>query len=95
MQVVISATVPLPRAAVVAGSVQVTCLAPTLSSIAVTPQNQTLGAGSTLQLAATANYSFGPPQNITSSVTWTSANTGVATVSAGGVVTCVAGANAQ
>jgi len=59
----------------------------------VTPQNQTLGAGSTLQFAATANYSFGPPQNITSSVTWSSANTGVATVSGGGVVTCVAGAN--
>ena len=93
MQVGISATVTTPAGSVVAGSVQVTCLAPTLSSIAVTPQNQTLGAGSTLQLAATANYSFGPPQNITSSVTWTSANTGVATVSGGGVVTCVAGAN--
>ena len=37
--------------------------------------------------------SFGPPQNITNSVSWTSANTGVATVSAGGVVTCVVGAN--
>ncbi len=93
MQVGISATVTTPAGSVVAGSVQVTCLAPTLSSIAVTPQNQTLGAGSTLQLAATANYSFGPPQNITNSVTWTSVNTGVATVSAGGVVTCVAGAN--
>jgi hypothetical protein len=86
-QVVISA-----MGASVAGTVTVTCLAPTLSSIAVAPQYQTLAAGSTLQLTATANYSFGPPQNITSSASWASSNTNVATV-AGGLVTCVAGAN--
>ncbi len=74
------------------GTIQVTCLPPTLNSIAVAPQNPTLAAGSTLQLTATANYSLGPPQNITSSANWTSSNAGVATVS-GGLVMCVAGAN--
>ena len=39
-----------PLAASVTGTVPVTCLAPTLSSITVTPQNQTLAAGSTLAI---------------------------------------------
>jgi uncharacterized protein YjdB len=76
----------------VTGTVQVTCLAPTLNSIAVTPQNATLAAGSTLQLTATATFSFGAPQNLTSTALWTSNNASVATV-VGGLVTCVAGAN--
>ncbi len=88
-QVVISA-----MGANVTGSVPVTCLAPTVSSIAVGPQNQTLNAGSTLQLTATANFSYGSPQNVTSSASWTSSNSAVATVS-GGLVTCVAGANSS
>jgi len=72
------------------GTVPVTCLAPTLTSVVVAPASPTLAAGSSVQLTATANFSFGPPQNVTSSASWTSSNSSVATVS-GGVVTCVAG----
>lgn len=75
-----------------AGSVQVLCLAPTLNSITLTPQNPTLTGAAAVQLTATANYSFGPPQNITSSATWSTGNANLAMVSAG-LVTCVAGAN--
>jgi len=84
-QVVISAV-----GATATGSVPVTCLAPTLSSVAVAPQNSTVAAGATVQLSATANYSYGSPQIITSAASWVSSNTNVATV-AGGLVTCVAG----
>lgn len=73
------------------GTVQVTCLAPTLNSIGVTPPNPTIAAGATTQLTATANYSFGPTQNVTSSASWVSSNTSIATVS-GGLVTCLSGA---
>ena len=86
-QVVISAV-----GATATGTVQVTCLAPTLNSIAVTPANPTVAAGTNAQLTATANYSYGSAQNVTSSANWSSSNTSVATVS-GGLVTCVAGAN--
>jgi Bacterial Ig-like domain (group 2) len=74
------------------GNVQVLCLAPTLSAIAVAPQNPTLAAGGSLQLTATATYSFGAPQNITALANWATSNPSVATVS-GGLVICVAGAN--
>ena len=76
----------------ITGSVTVTCLAPTLISITVTPQNQTLAAGSTLQLAATATYSYGSPSTL---FTWTSDTPGVATVSGSGLVSCVAGGSAK
>jgi hypothetical protein len=84
-QVVISA-----MGTTVTGAVPVTCLAPTLTSVVVAPQSPTLAAGSSVQLTATANFSFGPPQNVTSMASWTSSNSSVATVS-GGLVTCVAG----
>jgi hypothetical protein len=86
-QVVISAA-----SAAVTGTVQVNCLAPTLNSIAVAPQNSTVLAGGSVQLTATAAYSYGPSQDLTASATWTSSDVTVATVS-GGLVTCVAGAN--
>jgi hypothetical protein len=72
------------------GTIPVTCLAPTLTSVVVAPASSTLAAGAAVQLMATANFSFGPPQNVTSSASWSSSNSSVATVS-GGLVTCVAG----
>jgi hypothetical protein len=86
-QVVISAA-----GATATGTVPVTCLAPTLSSLVLTPASPTLAAGSSVQLTATANFSYGPAQNVTSTASWTSSNSSVATVS-GGLVMCVAGAN--
>jgi hypothetical protein len=82
-QVLISAV-----GATATGTVQVTCLAPTLNSVAVTPANPTVVAGGTVQLTATASYSYGSAQNVTSTASWISSNSAVATVS-GGLVTCV------
>ena len=63
----------------------------TLTSIAVTPANSTIGIGVSQQFTATGNYSDGSTQNLSSQVTWTSSNTGVATINASGLATGVAG----
>lgn len=60
-----------------------------LSSISVSPQSQTLIAGSQQQYTATASYSDGSFGDITSSVTWNSSNTVVATISSSGLATAV------
>ena len=63
--------------------------APTLSSIALTPANPAIAPGATQQFTATGTYSDNSTQNLTTQVTWTSLNTAVATVSAGGLATGV------
>ncbi len=52
-----------------------------LSSIAVTPAQVSVAIGSTLQFAATGTYSDGTNNDVTTSATWSSSNTGVATIS--------------
>jgi len=64
-------------------------VAPTLTSIAVTPANTTNLVGATQQYTATGTYSDGSMQNLTSQVTWTSSSTGVATINASGLATAV------
>ena len=59
-----------------------TGLAPTLSSIAVTPANPTIQVDVTQQFAATGTNSDGTTQNLTSQVTWASTSPVVATISA-------------
>ena len=92
-QVSISAQGATSSGTPVTGAVSVTCLAPTLTSVVVSPPPNPLAAGATAQITATANYSYGQPVNVTASATWATSNASVATVS-GGLVTCVAGANA-
>jgi trimeric autotransporter adhesin len=53
---------------------------PTLSSISVGPANITLHVGLTRQFTATGSYSDGSTQDITASVTWSSATATVATI---------------
>lgn len=75
------------------GNTTLTCQtpAPTLSSIAVTPVNQTQYNGSTVQFTATGTYSDGSTQNLTSQATWSSGTPAVATIGAStGLATCVA-----
>lgn len=72
------------------GSTGLTVTQPPLTSIAVTPANASLPKNSTLQYTATGTYNDGSTQNITSSVTWTSTNTGIATIATGGLATGVA-----
>jgi hypothetical protein len=66
-------------------SAQVVAPVPTastvLTSIAVTPANPSATAGSTLQFKATGTFTGGSKRDITSSVTWTSTKTTVATIS--------------
>ena len=61
----------------------------TLSSISVTPSNESITAGATKQFVASGTYSDGASRTITSNVTWTSSRPGVATISSTGLATGV------
>lgn len=63
---------------------------PTLTTITVTPATPSVIAGDTLQLTATGSYDDGSTKNISGSVTWTTSDNGVATVSSAGLLTGVA-----
>jgi hypothetical protein len=68
----------------VAGSISVTCQAPVLKYISVTPSNQCeIPNGGKQQLQAIGTYASGATKNITATATWTSSASSVATVSAG------------
>lgn len=69
-------------------STLVTVGAPLLLSIAVTPTGQSIPKGNTLQLVATGTYTDAVPRDVTSTATWTTSASSVATVS-GGVVQSV------
>lgn len=71
----------------ISGSVTVTVTAPVVVSITVTPASPTVTAGFTQQFHATATLTDGSTKDITSSATWSSAATSVATVDAGGLAT--------
>lgn len=59
----------------------------TLTAIAVTPVNPSNVAGTTRQFVATATYSDGTTQDVTSVATWTSSSTAVATITSAGLAT--------
>src|ERR1035438_3599000 len=61
----------------------------TLVSLAVTPGNSTMQAGTTLQLAATGTYGDGSAQNLPVAVRWTSCNPAIDTMNSSGLVTGV------
>ncbi len=63
----------------------------TLSSIAVAPLTPSIAAGKTQQFTATGTYSDNSTKDITTSVTWSSSNTDVATIgSSSGLATALA-----
>lgn len=65
----------------VTGSTTLTVTAAALVSLAVTPADPTLGyTGATQQFVATGTYTNQSTRNLTNSVTWSSSNTGVATI---------------
>ncbi|MDP1822605.1 MAG: Ig-like domain-containing protein [Archangium sp.] len=84
----------------VSGTASMTVTAATVESLLISPDPATVPVNDTRQLTATALYSDGTSQNVSNAngVSWTSSNTGVATVanpsgfprSGGGVVTGVA-----
>jgi trimeric autotransporter adhesin len=55
---------------------------PTLVSISVTPASPSIAVGAQEQFTATGTFSDNSTQDITTSVTWASTNTGVATIGA-------------
>lgn len=67
---------------------------PVLASIAITPSPASIGAGSSVQFTATGTYTDGSTANITSSVTWSSSNPAIATVSSTGLASGAGGGTA-
>ena len=61
----------------------------TLSSITITLANPSIVSGATEQLTATGKYSDNTTQDITTSVTWNSSNTAVATIDTAGLAIAV------
>lgn len=64
---------------------------PTVTAIALTPQNDAVTVGKTLQMSAQATYSDGSKKDVTSTATWQTSDSTVATVSAGNVSAVKAG----
>src|SRR5205085_12658525 len=58
-----------------------------VSAGTVTATATSVPAGDQVQMSSTANFSDGTTQYVTGTASWTSSNTGVATVSTGGAVT--------
>ena len=56
-----------------------------LQSITLSPQNATMGKGTTLQFTATGNYSDGSTQDLTSLVTWTSSDSNTVSINSAGL----------
>lgn len=61
--------------------------ASTLVGISISPSNQTIQFGGTQQFTATGTFGDGSTQSITSSVTWTSSSTNIATINSSGLAT--------
>lgn len=73
----------------ITGSTTVSCQAPVIASVVVTPNKpSTVPVSGSLQLTATANYASGQTLNVTTLAAWSSSDTSVATVSSSGVVKC-------
>ncbi len=85
-----SATITITPPSGSGSSFTVTVSTATLQSIAITPANLTLSAGTQQQLTAVGTFSDGSTQDLTSSLQWSSSDTSKATVSSTGVLTSIA-----
>ncbi len=83
-------TISAASGGVTPGTATLTVGPPVLVSIAVTPGSVDIAVAATEQFTATGTYSDGSTQDLTTLATWTSSNTGVATIAAGGLATGVA-----
>jgi DNA-binding beta-propeller fold protein YncE len=71
----------------ISGSTILTVIAPALVSISITPVNPAILTARTQQFAASGMYTDSSVKTITTSVTWSSTNASVATISSGGLAT--------
>ena len=71
----------------ISGNTGLSVTSAVLESITVTPANNSVADGNTLQYIATGSYSDSSTANITGSVSWNSSNTGVATINGSGLAT--------
>jgi len=69
----------------VSGNTNLTVTAATMQTIIVTPAGSSVAAGNQQQFTATATFDADPNADITAQVTWSSSDTGVATIVAGGL----------
>ena len=69
----------------VSGVMRLNVFPPTLVSLSLTPVNPTIARGTTEQFKATGTFTDGSTDDLTSSVSWASLSTGVATISATGL----------
>jgi hypothetical protein len=72
------------------GSTPSLTVAPKLESIAVSPQGLSIPLGVSQQLTAQGSFSNSSTQNLTGSVSWSSSNSSIATVSTAGLVQSLA-----
>jgi len=72
------------------GSGSTSALAPSLSSLQVTPATMSISAGATQQFTATGKFSDGSSKDMTSSVQWSSSDTNFASVNSAGAASGVA-----
>jgi uncharacterized protein YjdB len=76
----------------ISGTASVNVTAPVVASVSVTPSALTLSPGETTELTATASDPTGVPVSVP--ISWTSSNSGVASVSSSGSVTANANGSA-
>lgn len=86
-------TVVTATSGTISGTATLTVTPAALVSMTVSPANSSLPAGNSAQFTATGTYSNGVIVNLTPSVTWTSSQTAVATISANGLATSIAPGN--
>ena len=73
----------------VLGASHATVVPPVLISISLLPSSSNVRVGESQQFVATGVYSDGSTQNMTSSVTWTTSNAAVSTVSSTGLASAI------
>ena len=74
----------------VSGTTQLTVTPADLVSIEVTPTNPSIALGTGKQFTATGTFTDGTTQNLTAALTWSSADTAIATINTSGLVASVA-----
>jgi concanavalin A-like lectin/glucanase superfamily protein/Big-like domain-containing protein/ASPM-SPD-2-Hydin domain-containing protein len=74
----------------VSGSTTITVVTPSVTSIAVVPDNPSVPLGANQQFTAELSYSDGSTKETTNLVSWSSSSTAVATVSSTGVTSALA-----